>query len=241
MLGNGFSIIIPMYNEAGNVSPLIEEIDLALSSLNHPYEIIVIDDCSTDSTYQELQNQHSPNLRTIRHKTNYGQSAALVTGARHAQYPWLITLDGDGQNDPADIPKIISVLNAQPKNDTGYLIAGNRAKRQDSFLRKCSSRIANSIRQSLLQDECLDTGCSLKCFPRDAFLQVPHFKHLHRYLPALFKRQGVTIVNVKVNHRPRVRGVSKYGVGNRLWVGIMDILGMRWLMRRVCNPQVYHD
>ena len=199
----------------------------------------MVNDASKDTTASELKKQKEAisNLTIVTHSKNYGQSAAIVSGARHARYDWLITLDGDGQNDPQDIIKIVGTLSALA-NDKPYLVVGNRKKRRDNLLKRFSSRLANHVRKSLLHDDCLDTGCSLKCFPRDVFLQLPHFKNLHRYLPALFKRQGISIVNIPVNHRPRTRGYSKYGINNRLWVGIIDILGMRWLMKRSCNPQI---
>jgi dolichol-phosphate mannosyltransferase len=145
----------------------------------------------------------------------------------------LVTLDGDGQNDPADIPRLFEVL-----QDSRTVVLGNRKKRDDNNIRKLSSRIGNGIRRSLLNDECPDTGCSLKLFPRDAFLTLPHFNHLHRFLPALFKRAGYKLVNLPVNHRPRWHGVSKYGVMNRLFVGVHDLIGVRWLLKRPCAPEV---
>jgi dolichol-phosphate mannosyltransferase len=174
------------------------------------------------------------NLQVIRHKSNFGQSAALVTGAKAACYPWLVTMDGDGQNDPADIPLLFAQL-----KDSSTVVLGNRKKRDDNQLRRLSSKIGNGIRQWLLTDDCPDTGCSLKLFPKDAFLALPHFNHLHRFLPALFKRAGFKLVNVPVNHRPRLYGVSKYGVLNRLFVGIHDLIGVRWLLKRPCSPEVF--
>lgn len=230
------SIVIPVYNESGNVQILTEEIIQALSAHDYLYEIIFVDDGSKDETPQRLealQNLYSQ-VRIITHTKNYGQSAALVSGAKAAQYSWIVTLDGDGQNDPADIVVLCKALKEAEKQS---VILGNRKKRQDTWLRRASSRIANRFRQKLLKDDCPDTGCSLKLFPRDVFLELPRFNHMHRYFPALFKRYHFDIINVPVNHRPRLHGVSKYGLSNRLWVGIADIIGVMWLIRRPCYPQ----
>ncbi|CDZ78636.1 Undecaprenyl-phosphate 4-deoxy-4-formamido-L-arabinose transferase [Legionella massiliensis] len=229
------SVVIPVYNEVDNVEELYKEIEAALPAERFLYEVIFIDDGSTDGTVarlQELAKVHA-NLRAVFHKRNYGQSAALVSGARAARYSMLVTLDGDGQNDPADIPRLFEQL-----QDSRTVVLGNRKKRDDNGLRKISSRIGNGVRRSLLKDECPDTGCSLKLFPKDAFLTLPHFNHLHRFLPALFKRAGYKLVNLPVNHRSRWHGVSKYGVMNRLFVGIHDLIGVRWLLKRPCAPEV---
>jgi dolichol-phosphate mannosyltransferase len=233
------SIIIPVYNELDNVQPLYNEIAQALPGETFDFEVIYVDDGSNDGTREkltELSHQHEQ-LIVVKHAGNYGQSAGLVSGARAAKYPWLVTLDGDGQNDPADIPKLFDVI----VNDEEAVVLGNRKKRDDNALRKLSSRVGNGIRRSLLHDDCPDTGCSLKLFPRSAFLQLPHFNHLHRYLPALFKRAGFRVVNVPVNHRPRLHGVSKYGVMNRLFVGIHDLIGVRWLMKRPCQAEICNE
>lgn len=232
---NELSIVIPVYNEADNVETLYKEIAASLSVEEYRFEVIFVDDGSTDNTPEHLKNlaRFHKNVRVREHKKNYGQSAALVTGARAAQYPLLITLDGDGQNDPHDIPYLLAQW-----VDHRTVILGNRKKRDDNKLRRLSSRIGNGIRQWCLADDCPDTGCSLKIFPREAFLALPHFNHLHRFLPALFKRAGFKLVNVPVNHRPRLHGVSKYGVMNRLFVGIHDLVGVRWLIKRPCAPEV---
>lgn len=237
------SIIIPMYNEVLNVEPLLQEIRQALSAYFKTYEIIVVDDGSNDGTDVKLATcqKNITELRWIRHKNNYGQSASIITGVRAAKYDWVVTLDGDGQNDPADIPLLFVELSKHLPTEQPLLIVGKRNKRHDSWLRLVSSRIANQIRSFLLRDDCQDTGCSLKLFSRQVFLQQPHFKHVHRFLPALFKRAGGKVINIPVNHRPRLRGQSKYGVMNRLWVGIIDLLGVAWLMRRPCNPEVDND
>lgn len=233
------SIIIPVYNEVENIHDLYQEIAAALPVDRFRYEVIFVDDGSTDGTGASLQQllQNHSNLQAIYHKQNYGQSAALLSGARAARYALLVTLDGDGQNDPADIPRLLEQM-----QDARTVVLGNRKKRDDNNLRKLSSRIGNGIRRGLLKDDCPDTGCSLKLFPRDAFLALPHFNHLHRFLPALFKRAGFKLVNLPVNHRPRWYGVSKYGVMNRLFVGIHDLIGVRWLLKRPCAPEVLiHD
>ncbi len=231
-----------MYNEMDNVAPLLSEIQQALNLVTE-YEILVIDDGSTDQTQAVLSRLQKdiPHLRALIHTKNLGQSAAILSGVRAAVFPWIITLDGDGQNDPADIPKLLEKLvelQQNPSHLNKVFIAGHRKERNDSFLRKLSSRIANHIRARILKDDCLDTGCSLKLFSREAFLELPHFNHLHRFLPSLFKRNGTTIYNLPVNHRPRLSGQSKYGVKNRLFVGITDLLGVLWLMKRPCNPEI---
>lgn len=239
ILSDGLSVVVPMYNEVENAAPLVTEIKQALQT-QVPLEIIIVDDGSQDGTYEQLVTLQKdiPELRIVRHKKNFGQSAGIYTGVKAAQYPWIATLDGDGQNDPADIPVLIAELNAYSDNKQSLLLVGNRNKRNDSPVRLLSSRIANNVRKSLLRDDCPDTGCGLKLFPRQAFLQIPHFNHLHRFLPALFKRAGGHVLNIPVNHRPRTRGQSKYGVMNRLWVGIVDLFGVVWLIRRPCAPQV---
>ena len=164
---------------------------------------------------------------------------AIATGVRAARADWILTLDGDGQNDPADIPALVERLRAQPNDEPPLqLIMGHRAKRQDSWLRKFSSRVANGVRSRLLHDATPDSGCGLKLFSRQAFLELPYFDHMHRFLPALFQRNGGAVISVRVNHRPRTRGVSKYGLHNRLWVGITDLFGVSWLLRRAKLPEV---
>lgn len=238
---HALSIIIPVYNESDNVDVLTREIVEALSLTDYHYEILFVDDGSHDDTPYKLSHLSQQNtavtIRIITHQKNYGQSAALISGAQAAQYPWLVTLDGDGQNDPADIPHLLKQLDTHKKSKKPIVVFGNRTKRNDDWLKKISSRIGNTIRQWLLNDHCPDTGCSLKLFPKAVFLALPHFNHMHRFLPALFQRAGFHVVNVPVNHRPRMYGVSKYGVRNRLWTGIVDMLGVMWLMRRPCQPK----
>jgi dolichol-phosphate mannosyltransferase len=231
------SIIIPVYNEVDNVEPLYQEIVVALPASHFLYEVIFVDDGSKDGTVEKLclLSERYNNLRVVYHKHNFGQSAALLSGARAARYSMLVTLDGDGQNDPADIPRLLEQV-----EDSCTVVLGNRKKRNDNYLRKLSSRIGNSVRQQLLGDGCPDTCCSLKLFSREAFFMLPHFNHVHRFLPALFKRAGFKLINLPVNHRPRRYGVSKYGVINRLFVGIHDLIGVRWLLKRPCAPEVFN-
>lgn len=232
------SIIIPVYNEADNVEALYHEIVLALPNDRFIYEIIFVDDGSKDGTDAclEMLSQSYETVRVVYHKQNSGQSSALLSGAKAAKYSMLVTLDGDGQNDPKDIPRLFEQL-----HDSHTVVLGNRKKRDDNLLRRFSSLVGNGVRRCLLKDDCPDTGCSLKLFPRDAFLSLPHFNHFHRFLPALFKRAGFNLVNIPVNHRPRWHGVSKYGVMNRLFVGIHDLIGVRWLLKRPCAPEVSVD
>jgi dolichol-phosphate mannosyltransferase len=232
------AVVVPVHNETENIAPLVAEIKAALTG-THPFEIIYVDDGSTDATLQTLKDlgKQTPELRIIQHHICSGQSAAVATGVRVARADIIATLDGDGQNDPADIPKLFDVISQAPDPDN-MMVAGRRANRQDSLLKKFSSRIANNVRECLLRDDTQDTGCGLKVFTRKAFLEMPHFDHMHRFLPALMKRRGGIIVSVDVNHRPRERGQSKYGVMNRLWVGIVDLFGMMWLQRRARNTDI---
>jgi len=236
------SVVIPVKNEEENIAPLVSEICAALAGKQ--FEIIYVDDGSTDRTWPVLQELMSsiPQLRAVRHRTSCGQSTAVLSGVRAAQAPLIATLDGDGQNDPADIPRLLDVWQRECGVDGAIgCIAGWRTKRQDSTLRKLSSRIANGVRSRLLKDDTPDTGCGLKVFSRDAFLRLPYFDHMHRFLPALFLRDGLRVVSAPVNHRSRERGVSKYGLHNRLWVGLVDIVGVSWLLRRAKQPELIKE
>ena len=227
-----FSVVVPVCNEAENVEPLAREIDAALNSRS--YEMIFIDDGSTDETAAILKKLKSslPALRVLSHSFRSGQSAAVASGVRAARAPWVATLDGDGQNDPADIPKLIAARDA-PEGRGVQLFMGNRKEsRKDTAFRKLQSSIANGVRSSLLGDGTPDTGCGIKLFSREVFMDLPRFDHMHRFLPALFQRHGARVTSVPVSHRPRTRGTSKYGMLNRLWVGIVDIGGVMWLRRR---------
>ena len=226
------SVVVPVCNEAENVEPLAREIHAALRGRD--YEMIFIDDGSTDETAVILfrLKLELPTLRLLRHSFRSGQSAAVASGVRAARAAWVATLDGDGQNDPADIPKLIEARD-DPANRGVQLVMGNRkASRKDTAWRRLQSGIANGVRSSLLGDRTPDTGCGIKLFSREVFMELPRFDHMHRFLPALFMRHGARVVSVPVGHRPRMRGTSKYGMLNRLWVGIVDIAGVMWLRRR---------
>jgi dolichol-phosphate mannosyltransferase len=232
------SVVIPVRNEAPNIAPLVAEIRAALDG-RLAYEIIYVDDGSSDGTAAEIAAlaKDFPALRLIRHATSCGQSTAIRSGVRSARAPWIATLDGDGQNDPADIPRLWTM--AQSATDGArLLIAGQRTKRRDTWVKRASSRIANRVRAGLLHDGTPDTGCGLKLFRRELFLELPYFDHMHRYLPALVLRAGGRTTSVPVNHRPRARGTSNYGTLDRLAVAFADLLGVIWLQRRAKLPEL---
>jgi len=234
------SVVIPVYNEEENIVDLIEEVVSVMPALGE-YEIVVVDDGSKDKTLDVLKTRQAKNdipLRIIRHLDNCGQSTALHTGVTCSQGEWIITLDGDGQNNPVDIPALYSRLNGSATNLK--LVCGHRQKRQDSQIKLLSSRVANGIRSRILGDGVADTGCGLKMFPRDVFLNLPFFDHMHRFLPALVRREGWDVVSCPVSHRPRTKGKSKYGIHNRLWAGIIDMLGVLWLKFR-CKQARYEE
>jgi dolichol-phosphate mannosyltransferase len=233
------SIVIPVRNEAGNIDPLVAEIRAALDG-GTPYEIVYVDDGSTDATASELRRLAAAGapIRLVRHATSCGQSAAIRTGVKAARGAWIATLDGDGQNDPGDIPRLWAMARAERPP---VLIAGWRQKRRDTRLKRLSSRIANGVRGRMLGDATPDTGCGLKVFRRDLFLDLPYFDHMHRFLPALVKRAGGRTLSVPVNHRPRASGRSNYGTLDRLAVGIVDLFGVGWLMRRASLPTVVEE
>ena len=242
-----YSIVVPCFNEQDNIVPLVQEITDTVAN-QQKFEIIVVDDCSTDESVRrliELKNKLDFNLRILTHPVNAGQSAAVCTGADAARGTWLITLDGDGQNDPADIPQLITELvhiqSDRPNDDAFPIICGYRKKRQDSWIKRYSSKFANAVRSRLLRDETPDTGCGLKLINREAFLRLPRFDHMHRFLPALMLREGARVVSIEVNHRARTAGESKYGIHNRLWVGIVDIVGVIWLRRRKFKLMTYKE
>ncbi|MET0222732.1 glycosyltransferase family 2 protein [Tardiphaga sp.] len=225
------SIVVPVRNEEGNVAPLIAEIAAALDG-RWAYEIIYVNDGSTDRTPTLLAElmQSRGNLRRIDHAASSGQSAAVRTGVRHARGGIVATLDGDGQNNPAFLPNLISAI-ADGGGRVG-LAAAQRVGRKDTGFKKFQSRIANKVRNAVLKDGTRDTGCGLKAFRRDVFLSLPYFDGLHRFLPALVRREGFEIAYVDVTDRPRHSGVSNYGFFDRLWVGLMDLAGVWWLIRR---------
>jgi len=233
------AVIVPVHNEVDNLAVLIAEIRAALDPAPGVYEIIYIDDGSSDATVQSLLEIKTtcPELRVLSHRTCCGQSAAIITGIKAARAGIIATLDGDGQNDPADIPALYTVLNDAPDRNR-LMVAGLRAKRQDTWIKRVSSKIANKVRAHLLSDDTPDTGCSLKVFSRAAFMEMPHFDHMHRFLPALMIRCGGSVISIPVNHRPRQRGLSKYGTWDRLKVGIVDLFGVLWLLRRANRPVI---
>jgi len=225
------AVVVPVRNEAGNIAPLLAEIAAALDG-RWRFEVIYVDDGSSDATAAELEQLSAkhPYLRRIRHKQSCGQSAAVRSGVIAARAPLVVTLDGDGQNDPAFIPDMLRALEAGAPH-VG-LIAGQRVGRKSSGFKKLQSRIANAVRGAVLRDGTRDTGCGLKAFPRAVFMSLPYFDGLHRFLPALVKRDGYNIGYVDVKDRPRASGVSNYGMWDRLWVGILDLAGVWWLIRR---------
>ena len=231
-----FSVVVPVRNEADNISPLIAELKTVMTALQ-PYEIVIVDDGSDDATPEVLRDQARacPELRVIRHRSSAGQSAAITTGVNEARAGIIITLDGDGQNDPADIPALLDRFREADNPDL-LLVTGERQKRRDSLLKRLSSRVANAVRGTLLGDPTPDTGCGLKVFSRPAYLAMPGFDHMHRFLPALMLCQGGHVLSVPVNHRARQHGVTKYGVFDRLGVGIVDLFGVMWLQRRPGTP-----
>ncbi len=225
------SVVVPIYNERDNLLPLISEITAVLRD-TRDFEILYVDDHSEDDSLQVLLDARAdfPELRIVRHLQRYGQSTAISSGVRAARGSWIITLDGDGQNDPDDIPKLLDAK--QKATAQVRMFAGWRTHRHDSWSKRLSSKIANTVRSRLLNDATPDTGCGLKLFERELFLRLPYFDHMHRFLPALVRRAGYATQSVPVNHRPRTRGNSKYGMWDRLWVGLADLRGVAWLMRR---------
>jgi len=224
------SVVVPVRNEAENVGPLTDEIAAALSG-RWTFELVFVNDGSTDGTEAALAALKAERswLRQVKHESSCGQSAAVRSGVAAARAPLVATLDGDGQNDPSFIPALLTAL--EHGANIG-LVAGQRVGRRSGGFKKLQSRIANGVRAAILRDGTRDTGCGLKAFRRDAFLALPYFDGLHRFLPALFRRDGYAIAYVDVIDRPRRHGVSNYGLWDRLWVGILDLAGVRWLIRR---------
>lgn len=225
------SIVVPLRNEVGNVGPLLADIEAACAPLG-TFEVVCVDDGSSDGTPQALRDLAATRdwLVIITHAQSCGQSAAVRSGVRRAQAPVVTTLDGDGQNDPAFIPAMVAALK-EGGPDVG-LVQGQRVGRKDTGFKKLQSRIANGVRGRILKDGTRDAGCGLKCFRREAYLALPYFDALHRFMPALMVREGYRVVHVDVRDRPRLTGVSNYGFFDRLWVGIVDLVGVWWLIRR---------
>ncbi len=240
------SVVVPVFNEAGSIAPLTAELHEVMEGLGVDYEILFVDDGSTDSTPSRLAEakQRYPRLCSLRHQICSGQSAAIRSGVEVAVHPWIVTLDGDGQNDPADIPLLIAAF-TPTTNGAPPLVTGVRRKRRDSLFKQLCSRTANAVRRTLLRDGTPDTGCSLKLFARETFLALPYFDHMHRFLATLFRDQGSAIILVDVTHRPRQTGISKYGLGNRFGAGIIDLAGVWWLLKRgnkpVIEPEEYDN
>ncbi len=225
------SVVIPAHNEAQNLPALLREVVSALWGWMR-FEIVVVDDASGDDSLKRLRalREEIPELRVIEHRVRAGQSTALRNGVKAARAPWVLTLDGDGQNDPADIPRLLEARDAA--SPMVRLIGGWRVRRRDSWAKRAASRIANAIRRRLLRDDTPDTGCGIKLIERAMFLDLPYFDHMHRYLPALVQRAGYAAQSVPVNHRARTAGRSNYTNLGRLWVALSDLAGVAWLMRR---------
>ena len=235
------SVVVPVYNEEENAGPLIAEIATALKGQS--FEMVFVDDCSTDTTLDVLKNlkKKYKNLRVLHHNHNAGQSRGVRSGVLAAQGEFIATLDGDGQNDPADIPALFAQIQRKDAPENLALVGGRRAKRKDTWAKRFGSRFGNGVRKWLLKDEADDTGCGLKVFRRDAFLRLPYFDHIHRYIPALMLREGYSIEFADVGHRNRQFGVSKYTNFGRLLVSIADLRGVMWLRRRARNPGVVDE
>lgn len=222
------SVVIPCYNELGNIEPLIAELRGVLDSIGKTYEIIYCDDCSNDGTREKLieLTKTMPFLRVVLHKRNLGESAGQLTGFSVVRGDVVITMDGDLQNDPADIPEMLKRL------EHADAICGVRRRRADTVTKKFSSRTANKVRHWMLNDDIHDAGCTYRAIRSEVLQQLPHFRALHRFLPSILKWHGYRVEEMLVNDRKRTSGVSKYGIGNRLWVGIFDLIGMRWYRKR---------
>lgn len=236
-----FSIVVPVYNEAGNVDKLISEIVWALDG--RAYEMVFVDDCSSDDTRAVLigLKDKYPALRVVGHRKNSGQSRAIRTGILAARAPVIGTLDGDGQNDPADLPDMYRKLTRADAPEGLAMVMGRRTKRKDTAWKRFGSRFANWIRKRMLRDDCDDSGCGIKVMKRSAFISLPYFDHMHRYMPALMRAEGHGVEYHDVNHRPRGTGRSKYTNFGRLAAAFSDLRGVMWLVRRRRNPEGYDE
>lgn len=235
-----FSIVIPVYNESENIEPMVREIQAAFQGRAEALEVIFVDDASTDDSgavLRQLTLQTDGLVRSLRHRRNFGQSAAVATGLAAARGEWIGTLDGDGQNDPADLPHLLDEARRRGVD----CVTGVRAKRQDSFIRKFSSRVANRFRNLITGDEVSDSGCGVRVVRSACVRELPVFNGLHRFMPTLLRVKGFVVVEQAVHHRPRLRGVSKYGVHNRLWRGIRDCFGVRWFAARAVPARRVED
>jgi dolichol-phosphate mannosyltransferase len=235
------SVVVPMRDEAGNAAALIAEIRIALAAVEH--EIVCVDDGSRDGTGAILAACGAgESLRVLRHDRSLGQSAAIRSGVRAAAGRLIATIDGDGQNDPADLPAMIALHGRESADGAAVLVMGHRTTRRDTIFKRAASKAANAIRRSLLHDRTPDSGCGIKVLSRDLFLDLPYFDHMHRFMPALVIREGGRVVSTPVGHRPRTSGRSKYGNLDRLAVGIFDLFGVAWLMRRrALSPTAVHE
>lgn len=231
------SVVVPVYNEAENLAALVDELEQTLTDRVAGYELILVDDGSRDGSLEVMRNlaAQRPQLRLLRMPGNCGQSAALAAGFRAVRAPVTVTLDADLQNDPADIPKLLEAL------DDCDLVSGIRTVRRDSWVRRVASRISNRVRDWVVHDGVTDVGCSLKAYRSEFLRELPAFNSLHRFLPALVKMRGARIQEIPVNHRPRIHGESKYTIGNRLWRGIVDLAGVRWLQSRWIDPHLAEE
>ncbi|HRJ01695.1 MAG TPA: glycosyltransferase family 2 protein [Hyphomonas sp.] len=236
-----FSVVVPVHNEAGNVATLVGEIASALDG--RAFEMVFVDDASTDETRTKLVELKAayPMLRVVGHRKNAGQSRAIRTGILSARGPVVGTLDGDGQNDPADLPDLYRQLTRADAPHGLKMVMGRRASRKDSAWKKFGSRFANNIRQRMLRDDCDDSGCGIKVMNREAFLKLPYFDHMHRYMPALMKADGHEVEFRNVNHRPRGEGKSNYTNFGRLRDALSDLRGVMWLIRRRRNPNGFDE
>ena len=232
------SVVIPVYNEEENIAPLLEELNRLLCSLKAGFEVLCIDDRSTDRSPAVLSQlkQTFSWLRVVKHKINCGESAAQATGFRHATGDIIITMDGDRQNDPADIPVLLNAL--KPGIDC---VCGVRQRREDDFIKRISSKIANRVRNVITGDKITDAGCTYRAIRKVVLNEIPVFNGMHRFLPSMLRMQGYVVVEVGVNHRPRTAGISKYGVGNRLWRGLIDCLAMRWYAKRCVPAERFYE
>ncbi len=228
------SVVIPAYNEIENLDPLLAELRAALAQIGRGYEIVLVDDGSRDGTAERIvaESKRDPHLRPVLLAENVGQSGALAAGLARARGAVIVTLDADLQNDPADLPRVLAAL------EHADVVSGVRERRQDSWPRRASSRIANAVRRSVLGDPVSDIGCSFKAYRREALEGLPLFVGAHRFLPALCVFRGARLVEIPLSHRPRRHGASKYGVSNRLWRGLRDLFGVRWLKSRLIRYRI---